>query len=111
MQKKKQNKSRNTLFDFLIEALRAEGMTQTGRINLTVTVLLGACLLILLPVKATETLAASILIYFGKEPPELIPLAILYALGFGSILFFIMCLWVVRNMELRKQSAGNKTIK
>lgn len=99
---KRQNKT--NLFDFLIEALRVEAITTTGRINLVAIIFLGASLLLIVPSNPIVILVNAFLVYCGKSQLELLPMWVVIFLCIFTAIFFLLCLYIVYDMERKKQS-------
>ena len=83
-------------------AMKAEGATNTGRINLVLCLLLAATIITLFVASGFEVLSNALLIAFDKETLPGFPDWLLPAMLAGFFVLLGTCLYVVSKMEQKK---------
>lgn len=88
----------------IVEAIKAETRTSTGRINLISIGILFAMDIVFGVRTVVETITNAVLTFFDKPTDHILPSWLVPMLIFITVAFLILCLFVVRDMELKKQS-------
>jgi len=92
----------------LIAAIKAEGTTQTGRLNIVIIFLAALICLWLIPAGFVESLFNTYLVANNKEPIEALPSWFLMLMIAGTFALFFVCMRVVYVMDQEKQSIKSR---
>lgn len=101
------------LGEAVVEAIKDERQTRTGKINLaSIAMLVIMDLGLALPTLG-EVITNGILVGLGKQPEHVLPESLLPWLIVGTFMFAFVCLFVVRDMERKKHAKrkGKRTVR